>query len=136
VSLPAEALRYPKKVARALAKENKPARWISPTGLPFVNQYSKPDTKRIKTWLDDRGVRVEHKIKTTVGELPELDEDKAVSGIAPNFVHACDAAHLMMVTNAAVDAGIQSIATVHDSFGCLPSQAERFRKIRAAVRRE
>ena len=31
--------------------------------------------------------------------------------------------------NAAVAEGITSLATVHDSFGCLPSRAERFRKI-------
>jgi DNA-directed RNA polymerase len=48
---------------------------------------------------------------------------------APNFVHTCDAAHLMLTVNAAVEAGIKSIATVHDSFGCLPSHAERFREI-------
>jgi DNA-directed RNA polymerase, mitochondrial len=30
---------------------------------------------------------------------------------------------------AAVSEGITSIATVHDSFGCLPSRAERFRKV-------
>ena len=34
-----------------------------------------------------------------------------------------------LLVNAAVDAGITSIATVHDSFGCLPSRAERFRMI-------
>ena len=31
--------------------------------------------------------------------------------------------------NAAVAEGITSIATVHDSYGCLPSRAGRFRKI-------
>jgi DNA-directed RNA polymerase, mitochondrial len=36
---------------------------------------------------------------------------------------------LMLTVNAAVAEGITSIATVHDSFGCLPSQAERFRHI-------
>ena len=46
-----------------------------------------------------------------------------------NCVHACDAAHLMRTVNAAVAEGITSIATVHDSFGCLPSRAGRFRKI-------
>ena len=30
---------------------------------------------------------------------------------------------------AAVAKGITSLATVHDSFGCLPSRAERFRRI-------
>jgi DNA-directed RNA polymerase, mitochondrial len=31
--------------------------------------------------------------------------------------------------DAAVAEGIKSIATVRDSFGCLPSHAERFRRI-------
>ena len=35
----------------------------------------------------------------------------------------------MLTVNAAVAAGITSIATVHDSFGCLPAPAERFRRI-------
>jgi DNA-directed RNA polymerase len=35
----------------------------------------------------------------------------------------------MLTVNAAVEEDITSIATVHDCFGCLPSQAERFRKI-------
>jgi DNA-directed RNA polymerase len=130
VRRPAKAMGYLKKLARVLAKENKPVRWKTPTGFPFDNQYSKPDTKRIKTklWLRDQGTRV-HIIKTTVDELPELDEDEAVKGIAPNFVHACDAAHLMLTVDAAVKEGITPIATVHDSFGCLPSHAERFRQI-------
>ena len=41
----------------------------------------------------------------------------------------CDAAHLMLTVNAAVAERITSIAAVHDSFGCLASKAERFRKI-------
>jgi DNA-directed RNA polymerase, mitochondrial len=35
----------------------------------------------------------------------------------------------MLAVNAAVSEGITSIATVHDSFGCLPSRAARFREI-------
>jgi DNA-directed RNA polymerase len=34
-----------------------------------------------------------------------------------------------LLVNAAVAEGITSIATVHDIFGCLPAQAERFRRI-------
>jgi DNA-directed RNA polymerase, mitochondrial len=132
VPLPAEAMRYLKKLARALAKENQSMRWTTPAGFPFVNQYSKPHIKRIKTklWLHDQGTHVKrHNIKTTIDELPELDEHEAQKGAAPNFVHACDAAHLMLTVNAAVTEGITSIATVHDSFGCLPAHAERFRQI-------
>jgi DNA-directed RNA polymerase len=130
VPLPADAMRYLKKLARVLAKENKPVRWTTPAGFPFVNQYSEPDTKRLRLWLHDQGTKVKrHIIKTTIDELPELDEHEAQKGAAPNFVHACDAAHLMLTVNAAVAEGITSIATVHDSFGCLPPQAERFRQI-------
>ena len=35
----------------------------------------------------------------------------------------------MLTVNAAAKEGITSIATVHDSFGCLAAHAERFRKI-------
>jgi DNA-directed RNA polymerase len=35
----------------------------------------------------------------------------------------------MLTVNAAEKEGITSIATVHDSFGCLASRAERFRRI-------
>jgi DNA-directed RNA polymerase len=40
-----------------------------------------------------------------------------------------DAAHLPRTVNAPVAEGSTSLATVHDSFGCLPSRAERFRRI-------
>ena len=36
---------------------------------------------------------------------------------------------LRVDTARAVATAVTSIATVHDSFGCLPSQAERFRQI-------
>ena len=44
-----------------------------------------------------------------------------------------EAAHLARVVNAAVGEGIINIVTVHDSFGCLASQARRFHYL---IRRE
>jgi DNA-directed RNA polymerase len=83
---------------------------------------------RIRLFLHSR--EIAFRVKYATGEYkPELDANKARDGASPNFVHACDAAHLMLTVNAAVSEGISSIATVHDSFGCLASQAERFRKI-------
>ena len=77
--------------------------------------------------MGNKGVR--SRMKLTVGERPDIDKDAAVNGAAPNFVHACDAAHLMLTVNAAVNEGITSIATVHDSFGCHAAHAEQFREI-------
>jgi DNA-directed RNA polymerase, mitochondrial len=107
----------------------KPLRWTSPAGVPFINQYNKPFTKTVKLWLHNRGIRVRYATRLVAAELPKIDKKEAVKGAAPNFVHACDAAHLMLTVNAAVTEGITSIVTVHDSFGCLASRAERFRKI-------
>jgi len=50
-----------------------------------------------------------------------IDEEKSADGVAANRVHACDAAHLLLVASAAAVEGIRQIATVHDSFGCLAS---------------
>jgi DNA-directed RNA polymerase, mitochondrial len=69
------------------------------------------------------------RILLATGEKPEINKEKAKNGAAPNLIHGCDAAHLMLTVSAAVAEGIKSIATVHDSFACLPSQAERFRHI-------
>jgi DNA-directed RNA polymerase len=125
----AKAMDFLQKLARALAHGGKPLRWTTPVGLPWINSYYEKDTKRIHLWLCDRGVRVKHMVKLAVCELPEINKEKAAHGVAPNFVHACDAAHLMLTVNAAAAEGITSIATVHDSFGCLPSRAARFREI-------
>jgi DNA-directed RNA polymerase, mitochondrial len=112
------------KLASVLAEEGKHLRWISPAGVPWINCYNKKDTKRVHLWLHDRGVRVRHTVKLALGELAEID-----NAVAANFVHACDAAHLLRTVNAAVSEGITSIATVHDSFRCLPPRAARFLKI-------
>jgi DNA-dependent RNA polymerase len=48
---------------------------------------------------------------------------------AADASNAPDAAHLLRTVNAAVNEGITSVATVHDSFGCLPSRAARFRRL-------
>ena len=129
VRLPAQAMAFLQRLARAMAYENKPLRWASPAGVPWINQYTKPQTKQVKLWLHDGLVRIRYTTKIVVGELPQIEKGKAASAVAPNFVHALDAAHLLRTVNEAVAEGISSIATVHDSFGCLPSRAARFRRL-------
>src|SRR5262249_54015928 len=57
------------------------------------------------------------------------DPEQAGRSACANFVHSYDAAHLVLVTNAAVAEGIVDLAMVHDSFGCPAAQAGRFRQI-------
>jgi DNA-directed RNA polymerase len=125
VELPAKAMAFLQGCARALAHEGKPLSWTTPTGLPWCNRYNVPDVQRLQLWLSDTRVQM----LVADGHKPEIDKDKSANGVAPNFVHALDAAHLLLTTNACVAEGIVAIATVHDSFGCLAPQAGRFNQI-------
>lgn len=129
VSLPAQAMGFMQALARALAHEGKPLRWTTPAGIPWINSYRPPITQTVKLWLNDKGVRVRTDITVATDRAPEMAKDKCASGVSPNFVHANDAAHLLLTVGACVDEGIIDIATVHDSFGCLPSRADRFNEI-------
>ncbi len=129
VKRPAEAKKFLQNLTVAATHEGLPLQWRTPTGFPWVNRYYKQETKQVRLCLHSLGVRFRVLLATGEGQHPEIDGPKAKNGVAPNFVHGCDAAHLMRTVNAAVAEGITSIATVHESFGCLPSRAERFRKI-------
>ena len=129
VHKPAEAMKYLQKLAKALAHERKVLRWTTPVGIPWINRYHDPVTKRVELWLNDNGVRIRNRLTVAVDDKPEINKEQAANGVAPNFVHALDASHLLLVASAARDRGITSIATVHDSFGCLPSRATAFNQI-------
>lgn len=126
---PAEAMEFLQKIAKALAHEGKPVRWTTPVGIPWINRYHDPDVRRVALFLNDGSLKVRTEVTVKIGSKKDIDKAKAANGVAPNFVHALDASHLLLVANASVRAGISSIATVHDSFGCLASQATRFNKI-------
>ena len=63
------------------------------------------------------------------GVKSKILKGKSMNAAAPNFVHALDASHLVLVVNAAASEGITSIGVVHDSFACLAPQARKLRGI-------
>lgn len=125
VKRPAEAMAMLQKCARALAHEGKPVTWTTPLGLPWVNRYHAPVINQLSLWLQDTRVRMLY----ADGTEKKIAKDKAANGVAPNFVHALDAVHLLMVALASVRENITQLATVHDSFGCLAPLAARFNEI-------
>jgi DNA-directed RNA polymerase len=126
---PAQAMEFMQKLAKALAHEGKPLSWTSPAGLPCINRYHENTTERVELWCYDKGIRVSTRVTVATGYETPIAKEKAAAGIAPNFVHSHDAAHLLLTVAASADEGIADIATVHDSFGCLPSRATRFNQI-------
>jgi DNA-dependent RNA polymerase len=73
------------------------------------------------------------KYRVADGHKPEVLMDDAVNAAVPNFIHSLDASHLIRVVPAARAEGISDVTVVHDSFGCLATQAVRFGRI---IRRE
>ena len=57
-------------------------------------------------------------------EIDKLDRRRQSQGIAPNFVHSCDAAHMMLTVVRAKQTGIANFAMIHDSFGTTAGDVE------------
>lgn len=124
-----KAMAFLQDLAAKMAHAGKPLEWVTPVGLPWSNRYHAPIAEQVKLWMHDHGIR--RPFKPFVATRPEknIDKNRAKNGSAPNFVHACDASHLLMTVNAARREGITQFALVHDSFGSLPSHAARFQGI-------
>lgn len=117
-----EGMAFIKQVAKAVAENNQPLEWTTPTGF-IVRQasYVMAEEKRIKSQLlGGTWFRVYEETK-------EIDARRMQSAAAPNFVHSMDASHLIKAINAFKRDGITSIAVIHDSFGTHACDTEALR---------
>lgn len=121
-----QAMDWLKKSARLIVKDfpnqgedNEPIIWwTSPSGFPASQSYFEVEVHRINTRLiGPEKIRV-------VSEVDEADVNKHASGLAPNFVHSMDAAHLHLVAAAAVSRGIGHLAMIHDDYGTHAADAQ------------
>jgi DNA-directed RNA polymerase len=117
-------LKFLRRLASLLAKENKLLGWTNALGLPVINAYFKPDIRRLG--ISHRGRRWQFRF--TVGDTTEVKKGKAANAAAANFTHSVDATHLQMVATAAAKEGIP-LATVHDCFGTIAPHAARLKEI-------
>lgn len=107
-----EAMDWLQEVATLLAEDGLPVRWMAPSGLPVVQNYVDSEGLRLDFQVMERRVRL-----TLNVEGMKLSKRKQRQGIAPNYVHSLDAAHLVRSVNYAAAAGVASFSMVHDSFG-------------------
>lgn len=100
-------------------------RWTSPSGFPGTQAYFQQKIHRINTRLAGQT-----KIRV-FSETEDPDNNRHANGMAPNFVHSLDAAHLHLTTVAMAEAGVTNLAMIHDDFGTHAANAETlFRVIR------
>jgi DNA-directed RNA polymerase len=118
-----EAMAWLKRSAHAIIR-NQPAEdeplitWTSPSGFPATQAYFKADEHRINT-------RLHGSVKIVVAsESEEADIYKHASGLAPNFVHSMDAAHLHRTTSQCARRGIDALAMIHDDYGTHAANAQ------------
>lgn len=127
-----EAMDWLKKGARRIVanipQEEEPViSWETPSGFPACQAYFDVQEHRINT-------RLQGLVKIKV--LSETDEPsvtKHASGLAPNFVHSMDAAHLHRTTEQAAMRGITSLAMIHDDYGTHAADSQNLYEV---IRRE
>lgn len=106
------AMDWLKQVAEVVSAKGYPISWIAPAGLLVVQEYKKEKSKCLNTVIG--GIRIRESFDQV---SDEIDPDRQVLAIAPNFVHSCDASHLMRTVSACADRGITNFHMIHDSYG-------------------
>lgn len=112
VSAAAQAMDWLREAAKVAGEYGLPVWWTTPQGLPVLQAYRTVHAKRVEVHFGGKRLQL-----TTAVDGEDIDRRAQANGIAPNFVHSLDAAHLMAVVNEAADRGISHVAVIHDSFG-------------------
>ena len=115
------AMDWLQQVAKVAASDGLPVSWVTPVGFPVLQSYMQQKTKQINCHFG--GVKVKPSVSE---ETDKLNTRRQSSGIAPNYVHSMDAAHLIETVAQATDAGIEDFAMIHDSFGTHACDAAEF----------
>lgn len=124
VSSAARAMDWLRDVARVAAKANLPLWWTTPMGLPILQEYKKMKGKRIDVHWSGQRLQLTLKV-----EEHSIDARSQANGVAPNFVHSLDAAHLQAVAYSGRRNGLHHLAMIHDSFAAHATDTDRLSEI-------
>lgn len=105
------AMTFLQQVAQVAAKDQLPLYWRTPSGFVVLQQYQRAVGKTLNTVVGGERLRL-----TVALEGQELDARRQSAGVAPNWVHSMDAAHMMRTLELAANEGIEDFAMVHDSY--------------------
>jgi DNA-directed RNA polymerase len=119
-----EAMDWLRAAAAVASEGDLPLWWTTPMGLPILQEYKEQSGDLVKVhWAGQR-------IRLIIAEDgKKLDRRSQANGVAPNFVHSLDAAHLQAVALRCKQEGIRHLAVIHDSFGTHAADTERMSAI-------
>ncbi|MBP5855703.1 hypothetical protein KAJ83_01680 [Marivibrio halodurans] len=95
--------------AKALAQQDEPMDWTTPSGMQVRQAYWKRNKKRVATLYGECVLWEEEPVMG-------IDNRRQALAAAPNVIHSYDAAHLVNTVNMAKRSGIDDFAMIHDSF--------------------
>ncbi len=116
------AMDWLKEAAKVAASNQLPVRWTSPVGFLALQDYREEVGERIDFTVLGRRFSM-----TLQRDGDKLNSRKQALGIAPNFVHSLDAAHLMRTVLFCAQDGMRDFAMIHDSYGCHAGHASLLR---------
>lgn len=114
-----EGMKWLQNCAKKVTKNGQVVTWETPMGLPVQQSYMKCESTCVRMRLPGKVIRL-----YSVRPTGDIDKSAQASGIAPNFIHSMDAAHLQLTVCNCVDQGVRHFAVIHDSYGCPVAQAK------------
>src|SRR5262249_2411492 len=115
-----EARTYIQSIAQHCLDRGTYMQWVTPSGLPVDNCYRKSHAPRVRLPFLGQSVKIAD------GYTDEPRETKIINSAVANVTHSLDASHLVLSVNAAVDRGITSLMTIHDSYATLAPDVHHF----------
>jgi DNA-directed RNA polymerase len=106
------AMKWLQEVAKVVSANGLPVIWTTPVGLPVRQFYTNQEAEKLNVYIAGQKTLVQF---NRYGS--ELNSRKQSAGISPNFVHSCDAAHMMKTISLSKSSGISSFSMIHDSYG-------------------
>lgn len=115
------AMDWLQECAKIVAKEGHNVQWTTPSGFVVKQDYRKLKSRKVE--LQALGVRVTTRV--AMGNTDKVDSRKMAASIAPNFVHAMDAAHMLRTIEVMTDTDKSlHFSMVHDSYATHAADTE------------
>lgn len=116
---------YLKEVTQDVVKRGEWVFYTTPlTGFPVLQKLHKTEVERITTPIGKLSIR---------RSIHELNPQKMVNGIAPNFIHSLDATLLATTVLKLREDGCKDFHLIHDSYGVPVNQVANLnRRVREA----
>ena len=105
------AMDWMRHMAKHVASEGLPVWWETPVGFLVSHDYWEAKVRHVHASFGSARVKSAYRDYTDT-----ISKSDMTRGIAPNFIHSMDAAHLKLTVSQLSQEGYESFGMVHDSF--------------------